>query len=254
MTVTVPGGDARHAGEQFTYASVLFFQEMSPYLHRDPSRNFAHGGEEWKAAIIILYGLIGEGGYAVLEERLGEARVCGEVQIGEEDDARPEHFVLGLDGLLYLDHHVRRPEYVLGISDHGRALASILLVGKAASCTGPAFNEHFVRASGKSGNAGRRQGDAVFLVFCLFGHADDHMSPVHDLIRRRPGDRRGPGLILRTRCHTESSLRHKHSVTDQQCSPIILPIGGSGQSLTGPGAEPRLISSFLIWDKLSVLF
>ena len=33
ITVTVPGGDARHSSEQFPYATVLFFQEMGTYLH-----------------------------------------------------------------------------------------------------------------------------------------------------------------------------------------------------------------------------
>ena len=63
--------DARHTGEQLPYAAVLFFQEMGTNLHRNPSCNLAHGGEERKATIVILYGLIGEGGDSVIKERFG---------------------------------------------------------------------------------------------------------------------------------------------------------------------------------------
>ena len=149
IMVTVPGGDSGNTGKQLADAAVLLFEVVGTDLDGNPAGDFAHGGEEREATVLILDGFVGEGGNAVLEEGPGELGVGGEVEVGEEDDAGTEHIVLGFEGFLDLDDHVGGPKDVLRVLDDGGAPAPVFIVGKAAAHSGVVLDEK------RGGNVGR---------------------------------------------------------------------------------------------------
>src|SRR5690606_4779781 len=94
------GADAGYAPQQHAAAAVRPFEEVSPHLRRHAAGDLAHGREQRQAAAVELHRLVGDGGGAGSQERIGQGFVGGEVQVGEEDEVIAQVAVLGGDRLL----------------------------------------------------------------------------------------------------------------------------------------------------------
>ena len=110
----VCGAHAGDAAEQDAAPSVLPLEEVRADLRGHPAGHLAHRCEQRERSRLELHGLVGDAGHLLLEQRVGDRRVRGEVQIGEEDEpgAEPSE-LLGL-GLLDLHHDVGACPHVVG--------------------------------------------------------------------------------------------------------------------------------------------
>ena len=108
------GSHAGRAAEQHAASAVLAFEEVRAHLRRHAAGDLAHRCEQRERARLHLHGLVGDAGDAVLEQRVGDLRVRGQVEVGEEHEARAEEVeLLGL-GLLDLQHEVGARPHVVG--------------------------------------------------------------------------------------------------------------------------------------------
>jgi len=87
-------GHPRHPPEEDPPAPLGLLQELGPHLGGHPPRHLAHGDEEGEGAVGKLNGLISDARDPATEHGLGEAAVCGKVQVGEEDEPFPQEAVL----------------------------------------------------------------------------------------------------------------------------------------------------------------
>ncbi len=136
--------------------------------------DLGHGGEQRKGAA-FLHGFVGDGRDAGVDELGGELGLCGEVQVGEEDQALAEAVVLGRDGFLDLHDHVRTAPDVVSVVDDFGAGDRVFLVGDARAEACAALNQNGVSVGAELVDTCGRDGYAEFVVLDFFGDADDHL-------------------------------------------------------------------------------
>jgi len=105
-------------------------------------------------------------------------RVGREVQIGEQRLPRAQQAVFALQRFLHLDDDVRPVEYLPRGGQHFRARVRVFLVRDAAALSRAAADEHGMPRAHKRVRTLGREGNAVFVVFDLFGNANNHITPL----------------------------------------------------------------------------
>ena len=146
---------------------------MASDLHGQTAGNLGHGGQQ-RQGPALLDGLVGDGGDAGVDERLGQFRLGGQVQVREQDQALAEAVVFGLDRFLDLQHHVGAAPNVVGLGDDLGTGDRVFLIRDAGAQASAALNENLVAVGAEFVDARCRDGDAELVVLDLFGYTDDH--------------------------------------------------------------------------------
>ncbi len=166
--------DARHAAQQDAAAHLRAFEVLGPLLDAHASGDLAHRRQERQPALVVAERFVGHGNDAGLQQIFGQLAVGGEVKIGEDDLARPQHLEFGRLRLLDLDDHLRTGVNLLGGGDDFGAVAGVLVVAETRSRAGRGLDQHVVPCAGKLLGADGQQADAVFVILDFFGDADEH--------------------------------------------------------------------------------
>src|SRR5215472_5620349 len=166
-----------HAGgsaQQNAAASTARLQTPRARLDSEPPGDFAHGREQWKAAVFELDGLVAKRAHVPLHEFTRESLVGCQVEVGKENFPGLEVAKLRALRLLDLEHHIRTlPELARRAHDEGTRRA-ILAVGKSAAHPGAALDDHSMAVSTESSSAGRGQRYASFVGLDFSGNSDKH--------------------------------------------------------------------------------
>ena len=136
--------------------------------------NFAHGCQQRKSALAVANGFVSNSGDLGLEELVGEIGNWREMQIREEDEAFAEIGVLLFDGLFDLDDRFGLTPDVAAIADDLGSSVLVVVISEAGELAGMSLDEYLVPGFSEGSNAGGSDTDARFIVFDLFGNADDH--------------------------------------------------------------------------------
>ena len=115
---------------------------------------------------------------AGLDQRLREGLVCGQVQVGEENLAGPEHGALDRLRLLHLDDEVGLGENFLRLLHELCARLLVIGVRIARVHAGAALDDDLMAAFHELIRRRGQQGDAMFLFLDFFGQANDHNGQV----------------------------------------------------------------------------
>ena len=136
------------------------------------------------------------GGKTGLDHPTGQFLRRGKMQIGE-DDLVLQKFVLGRQGLLYLDDHLGfGPDILRGGQDF-RPGFKVFLVRYLAAQPGAAFHENRVIVRHHRGDADGCHGNPFFIRFDFLGHSDNH----------DPSNRRNASFLSVTiRCSKSNSI------------------------------------------------
>jgi hypothetical protein len=155
---------------------MLLLLEGGPHVRRHPSRHLAHGRQEGKPSVFLHDGLVGDPLDLPVEKGLGELPAGCQVEVREQDLPLPQAFVLGLDGLLYLEDEVGLiPQLVhRGRDVRPGPFVSILVQGRPVA--GSRLHEHPVARSGELSRALGRERHAIFVVLELARNPDDHWT------------------------------------------------------------------------------
>ena len=166
------GGDARRATEEQARPTGWMHEVVTCGVRGQSSGYLAHRLEEGQFAAVVHDRLVGDGGDATIEERLGQRPIGGQVQVGEQDGFLPQPVVLGGDRLLDFDHQLGSP----GVGDRHDlgARALVVVVGDPRSQAGPALDEHVMAVGAQSPCASIGQRHPAFAGLGLFDHSDAH--------------------------------------------------------------------------------
>ncbi len=177
---------ARHAAHEDAAAAFGALEVVGAGLDGEASGDLAHGRQERQATVGGLDGLVGDGGDAALQERVGAFGVGGEVEVGEEGLAGPHPVVLGLDGLFDLEDEVARGPGGVGVGDDGGPGFAEVVVGDGRAEARSGLDGDVVARGHQFVDARGRQGDTVLVVLDLAGDGDFHgagsfrnVEPVH---------------------------------------------------------------------------
>ena len=113
------GTDAGCAAHEHAAAAVVALEVVGADLRREPAGDLAHRGEQREGAGVELHRLVRDAGGAGRDERLGDARVGGEVEVGEQREVGSQEAELLLLRLLHLHHQLLRPRIGGGGDDVG---------------------------------------------------------------------------------------------------------------------------------------
>ena len=134
------GPNAGRAAHQHAAPTVVALEEVRAHLRREASGDLAHRSEQRQRTVGRLHGLVGDRRRSRGDQRLGDARVGGEVQVGEQGEVAAQEFeLLGL-GFLDLDHHVLRPGIRSSRHDVG-AGGDVVGVGDRRAFAGTGLDE-----------------------------------------------------------------------------------------------------------------
>ena len=179
------GRHARHAAEQNAAPARLALETMGTDLRRQPAGDFRHRREQRQAARGRGHRLVGDAGRPRGEEVGRLLGIGGEMQIGEQHLPAAQQFALAGLRLLHFHDQVAGRENRFGLVALQRPGRHIFGIGEARADTGAALDENLVPVVDELGHRGRRQSDAEFIVFDLFGYADAHQCfPVVEAGRR----------------------------------------------------------------------
>jgi hypothetical protein len=154
---------------------VLLLQAHRPDLDRHAAGHLAHRAEQGEASVVELDGLVGDRGHPLLEEDLGQLGVdAGEVEVGVDDLPVLHPRVLGRDGLLHLDDHLRALPHLVRRGDELRARPGVVVIGKARPDAGARLDEDLVASIDERLHRARDHADPVLANLDLLGDADDH--------------------------------------------------------------------------------
>ena len=148
-----PGGrDARRATQEQARPAGRMHEVVTGGVRGQSSGNLAHRLEKGQLAAVVHDRLVGDGGDATIQERLGQRAIGGQVQVGEQHGLLPQPVVLGGDRLLDLDHQLGRP----GVGDRHDlgARALVVVVGDPSSQAGSALDEHVMAVGAQRPCAG----------------------------------------------------------------------------------------------------
>ena len=112
------GRSAGHAAQQQAGAAGRALQMVRGGLHRHPSGDFAHRGQQRQLAVGGLHGLVRDRVDPPLQQELGQLLGRGEVQIGEQLLPFTEPVELRRNGLLDLHDQVSPGKHVVGRAEH----------------------------------------------------------------------------------------------------------------------------------------
>src|SRR5690606_9950403 len=177
---------AGHAAHEDAAASFGTLEVVGAGLHGEAAGDLAHGGEQRQAPVGGLHGLVGDGGDAALQERVGALGVGGEVKVGEEGLAGPHAVVFGFDGLFDLEDEVARGPDGVGVGEDGRPGFAEVVVGDGRAEARAGLDGDVVTGGHQFVDAGGRQCDTVLVVLDLARDGDFHgtgsfrnVEPVH---------------------------------------------------------------------------
>jgi len=164
---------AGHAAEQHALAAALLLEAPRADLDRHLARDLAHGLEQRQAAL-HLDGLVRDARDLLVEQRLRELGLGGEVEVREEQLAFAHAIELGRQRLLHLHDHVGAlPHVVGGLHDLGADLA-VRVVGETGAVPGAFLHEHLVTRGHQRVRGGGDDANAVLLALDLGRAANDH--------------------------------------------------------------------------------
>ncbi|GAA3240026.1 hypothetical protein GCM10020256_61690 [Streptomyces thermocoprophilus] len=148
------GGDAGDAAGEHAAAAGRAHQVVGADLRGEAARDLGHRGEQRQGAAGQLDGLVGDGGGAGRDERVGALLGGGQVQVGEEDLVLAEAVVLLGDGLLDLQQQVGGGPHLVGRLQDLGAGGDVLLVRDRRADTGVALDDHLVAVAHQLVHAG----------------------------------------------------------------------------------------------------
>ena len=164
-------GDAR---QQDAFAAELLLQVLRALLDGETARDLRHRGEAWQGAVGFLDRLVRDRLDLTLQQGVGLLLVCGEVQVGVEDQALVEEAVFARERLLHLHHHVDQMPHVRRVVDDARPGVHVFVVGEPGADPGAAFHVHVMPGGDVVPDVVRRESDAEFIVLDLFDASDFH--------------------------------------------------------------------------------
>src|SRR5215469_503145 len=173
--------DPRHAAEQDAETALLFFETMRANLHRHASCDFTHRRQKRQSAEAVGHGLVCDAHRPGAEQDVGQRPVGGEMQVGEQYLVLAQRAHLIRLGLLDLDDHLGRREYIGGARQNFGAGPLISAVIEADAGAGAGLDDDLVPVMHQFPHTARNKPDPVFVGFDLFRHADQHSQ---DLSRR----------------------------------------------------------------------
>ena len=91
------------------------------------------------------------------------------MQVGVQKLTRPQHGAFLRLRLFDLDDHVRLREHAGGIRRNLRTGRLVLRIGQTDGGARAGLHQHAMAVGAQIAHAGRRQADAVFMVFDLLG-------------------------------------------------------------------------------------
>lgn len=117
---------------------------MRAHLRRKASGDFRHRRQQGQSAGWRRDGFIGDAYCLARHQRTGQRRICGEVQIGEENlaVAQQVNFV-GL-WFLHLNDHRRLREHLMGGVAKRGAGGDIIRIVKSSACSGAFLDQYVV--------------------------------------------------------------------------------------------------------------
>ena len=96
------------------------------------------------------------------------------MQVGEQNLPFAQQTVLGFQRLLDLHDHLSLTENFLSRVDNLRTDCDVALVRETTARARAFLHQNGVAAARESGRGGRKQADAMFLLFDFLRDADDH--------------------------------------------------------------------------------
>jgi len=165
---------SRHAAQQDAAAAIGFLQILRAHLDGHASGHLAHGREQGQGAVAFNDGLISYAIHFGGEQPVGELGERRQVQVGEQDEPRPEVIVLGLLRLFDFDDQAGAPPHFRRrIQDSGAGL-DVLAIRDGTALAGPGLDKNLVTRLTQGGDAAGHQPDARLVVFDFLGDADNH--------------------------------------------------------------------------------
>ena len=111
---------------------------------------------------------------AGVEQRFRQRFARREVKIGKKNLAAPQHRPLWRQRFFHFHDHVRPLKNLLRRFDDLRAAFDVFLIGITGTDAGIFLHENGMPARDERLSAGRKQADALLLLFDFFGNADGH--------------------------------------------------------------------------------
>ena len=170
-TTTLGRPHARRPTHQHTAPAVVALEEVGAHLRRQPPGDLAHRRQQRQRAVVELHGLVGDRRRAGRDQRPGDVRVGGEVEVREQRQIRTQEAELLLLRLLDLDDHLLRPGVGGGRHDVGSGGPVVVVVDRRAHA-GAGLDEHVDAVAFELTDTVGRQRHPVLRGLDLFRHAD----------------------------------------------------------------------------------
>ena len=183
---------ARHAAEQHAASALRDLEAMRTGLDRHASGHFAHRRQQRQAAARIRHRFIGDGDRAGFQQSFGLLGIGRQMQIGEKRLALAQALDLDRLRLLHLHDHVGDGEDLVRIRQDRGADALVVFVVEADRFARHGLDEHGMTARGQLAHGGRRQADAVFVIFDFLGNTNAHENLAKDCVTSGSSLREAP--------------------------------------------------------------
>jgi hypothetical protein len=170
-TTTRAGG---HPAQQQPLAGLRLHQAPRRHRHGHAPGDLAHRRQQRQAAIGRGDGLVGDGGAARGQQRLGQRPVGREVQVGEQGLARLQPPAFHRLRLLDLDDEAGVGKQRLDVGLDAGPGRDVKRVVEAGARPGPRLDHHLMSARDQLAHTRRRECHAVFTVLDLARYSDAH--------------------------------------------------------------------------------
>src|SRR6185369_6536901 len=137
-------------------------------------RDFRHRRQQRQRAASIGDRLVSNARHFAINQLLREGVIRREVEVSEEQLAFTHAWILWRDWLFHFHDHVGGGPNFVSRTDYGRPGALIELVFKAGTRAGVSLNANVMTGIFERAHAGGSQSDSIFVVFNLFGQANNH--------------------------------------------------------------------------------
>ena len=164
---------AGRAAEQHAAPALPPLEEVRADLRRHAPGHLAHRREQRELTAGELDRFVRHARRAGVDQRAGDLGIRGEVEVGEQHEARPEERELRRLRFLHLDHEPGAAPHIGGGVDDLGARAPVVVVDDARAGAGVVLDEHADAVVAHLEHAVGSYRDAVLVGLHLARHADD---------------------------------------------------------------------------------
>ena len=150
----------------------MAFEKMGTDLHAHTTGDFAHRSEKGKRTVGQLHRLIRNRRDVARKKRVGDVRIRGKVQVGEENEARTEILEFGCEWLLHFADEIRALPNLCSCVNDGRAGTNVVLIGDRRVAASAALNENCCSRVEKFTNSIGGDGDSMLFLLDLAWHSN----------------------------------------------------------------------------------